>query len=1316
MLKLLEVLFLNSEKIPFLYFILSLFVISIACVAQNNTFYDPLPDNDRTFTNRAGIGRLVASSIILIIWSLLLITCQDSIELQRNILWLVAWIYATALALALILIPQQCPIFIQYCLRFSTNINAKYFMVFLVVGLLHFLILILEPIYSEDRNSIPEVNIYPSNWIFSWVIPFIITGYKRTLTPKDVPELPNSHRAENVMNAYNKNRNTSLLISFFFSFRKHLFIQFLCALAWIICDFSIIPSLFKELLSFIEDYSNDNESQLFACLYIYALLLIKVLSKLLLQRAQYIGRQTANRCQTIITIEVYGKMMDLTDGEEKGKITDLMSIDAQKVSSMIVNFLYLYSSPIQICVSIYSLYSLLDVSSIFVIIIMSLLAFLLIIWITQRYKTAHEHLMKATDKRIELLQSILNVKLLVRDRYFRKSIREARESELNKLEDRFKKSLYMELLLFILPFLVILPALCWFPSKNKLSASIAFTAFVICYNLHKAFKNLPYQIICFTQAHVSISRVEKFLNESEIVQIYSSRSDGSIGFKKATLQWPNNSNNFILKGLDVIFPPGKLSLIHGPTGCGKSALLRALLGEMKCLKGSVHFPNEIDIAYVSQTVWLQNGTIKDNILFGSDFIAKKYFEVKRICDLTFDDETEIGERGNTLSVGQKQRIALARTIYSDHNIIILDNCLSAVDSRTEKHIYEQCLMSDLMKNKTRILVTHHKKFYGVALKIFMKDGMIIKKKYLYLNSEELQHDFKEFEHEELPVIKNSDKLIKEEAKANGWVKLNVYMTYLNASSEFFWILIAILFMYTRSIQTYQVLLISEWTKVHDNDNRIFDHLMDYASLGVLEIISIIIRSFLVMCCTLSISRKLHNDLLIRILYTTIGFFDTTPIGRIMNRFSKDMELIDQILPLNIESLINSCISVILAFIVISIQGLMYLAICIIITATYMIIGIRYISISRELRRLESVNRSPMYAAFDNVIIYFNLYNECKYLDPFTDTYSFEKTIEGRSIIRAFDAKERFNKSLWDFMDCYNRSILMNWACNQWMHVYSNFIGGLFMLIIGALTIDDLSKGMDPAFAGFIFINFIKFINHINHIINAFTAVEMNMNSGKINEYLTLEEEDSNINESPAEWPAKGEIEVKNLKMQYFNDGPSVLSSISFCVSAGEKIGIVGKTGSGKSTLVKSLFRIVNPTDGQIIIDGVDISTINLYYLRKKIAIIPQNPALFNGTLKSNIDFSGLRSDDELWDVLRKAHLIEECTFNNQENDMKIEQLSLDTIIKDRGNSGCVVNFDHPYKLLQNQKPLLRKMFQNEEFEDLFAVAKLNYEERLLNIV
>ncbi|CAG8685386.1 3615_t:CDS:2, partial [Dentiscutata heterogama] len=598
---------------------------------------------------------------------------------------------------------------------------------------------------------------------------------------------------------------------------------------------------------------------------------------------------------------------------------------------------------------------------------------------------------------------------------------------------------------------------------------------------------------------------------SDIVQNYSIRNDGRIGFTNATFQWPNDSNNFTLNKLNVFFPPGKLSIIHGPTGCGKSALLKALLGEMKYLDGSVFFPNG-EIAYVSQTAWLQNGTIRENILFGSEFVynAERYFEVLRICDLnrdlsnfTFSDKKEIGERGIMLSNGQKQPdkrflifitgIALARAIYSNYNTIILDDCLSAVDSCTEKLIYEQCLMSDLMKNKTRILVTHHENSYGAALKIFMKDGMIINKE--YLKREELNPNLKESEDVVLPDIECTDKLIKEEAKAEGRVKWNVYMTYLKAS-DFFWLSIILLFIFARIFQTLQGLWIGEWTKANDNQFFLPDLLLPdsftnnitlivqylshksqnvnyylsiYALFGLLKITSMILRSFFMIKCTLSASKKLHDNLLNKILFATIKFYDTTPIGRIMNRFSKDMELIDQILPLNVESFINSCVSVVFTIIIISIRGFRFFTACIVITATYIIIGILYISTSRELKRLESVNRSPIYALFDN-------------------------TIEGLSIIRTFGAKRRFNKNLWDLIDRYNCPILMNWACNQCLHVYSSFAGGLFMLFIGALIIDDLSKEMDPAFAGFTFINTIKFSNHIIQIINTFTAVEMNMNS------------------------------------------------------------------------------------------------------------------------------------------------------------------------------------------------------------------------------
>ncbi|CAG8555369.1 7606_t:CDS:10 [Gigaspora margarita] len=1027
----------------------------------------------------------------------------------------------------------------------------------------------------------PEVNFYPRSLTFSWAIPLIITGYNQALTNEDVPKLPNSLRAENVINTYNRNRKSSLLKSFFFSFWKYLLIQFACAVAWIFVEFLITPLLFSEFLHYIEDYSNNHESNSTACLYVCGLSLLKVASNLLLQQAQYIGRQIANRCQTIITSEVHRKLMEKKEinGEEKGKITDLMSVDAQKVSSMIGNFLYFL---------------------------------ILIIWATQGYKTIHECLMKATDKRIEvineLLQSIRIVKLFAREGYFRTNIMEARDSELNILKDRMKKSIYMDFLWASLPFLMILPAFAWYTSKNELKASIAFAAIAVCGNLQKAFGDLPYQIICLIQAHVSISRVENFLKESDIVQNPSVQNNRIIGFINATFQWPNVSNGFILNKLNVLFPIGKLSLIHGPTGCGKSALLKALLGEMKCLDGSVHCPID-KVAYVSQTAWLQNGTIRNNILFGLEFFPRKYSEILCICDLkkdfsnfTFGDKTEIGERGVTLSDGQKQRIALARAIYSNYDIIILDDCLS----------------------------------------------------------EESNPNFKESEYEELPDIESSNKLIKEEAKAEGRVKFNVYMTYLKASGAF-WILITLLFIFSQSIQTLQDLLIRKLTEAYDNDYQSF----------------------------------LPNPFL-------PDFITNNFTLQYLSHESKKVKF--------------------------------YLSI-------YMMFGLLKIL-----------------------------------------------AIEGRSIIRAFGAIKRFNKNLWGLLDRYNRPIIMNWACNQCLHIYSSFAGGLFMLIIGALIINDLfSNEIDPGFAGFTFINTIKFSNHIIQIINTFIVVETNMNSvERIEEYLKLEEENLNTEERNELWPTEGKIEVQNLKVQYPNDGSSVLRTISFCASAGEKIGIIGRTGSGKSTLVKSIFRTVNPTYGQIKIDDVDISTIGLSSLREKIAIIPQNPTLFNGTLRDNIDFSGEHPDQELWEVLRKARLIEEHTSINQEGNRNVEPLTLDTNIREGGNNlshgqrqlvmlarafvnkskvmildeatanvdletdneiqktmreefkdstllciahrlRTVINYDrilvldsgyilesgHPYKLLDNRESKFREMcIQSKEFEDLFAIAKSNYKEEV----
>ncbi|RIA90254.1 P-loop containing nucleoside triphosphate hydrolase protein [Glomus cerebriforme] len=1369
---------------------------------------------------------------------------------------------------------------------------------------------------SEGRYLSPEVkcSLY-EKFTFSWINPLINKGLRKTLDENDIYELPDFDKASNVLKNFHINKKRSLLRSLFYTFRKELIVQFIYSVIWSIVLIFAPPYFLRKILLYVQNYPNNgDETQVTAYFYVIGLFLGTLIPSLCFQQALFIGRKLGIRTQAIIVGEVYLKSLSkkdttgVTDNEETknktGKITNLMAVDAQKISELAAYIFYLYCFPLQIIICIILLYLLLGVSAL-VGVCTIIVTYPIPALINQRFATIHKRLMATTDKRIgvmnELLQAIRIIKFFAWEDQFQKKIIDARENELKEIKSRLMQWVYMGNIWMCLPLVIMLSVFMTYTKLlgNELSATVAFTALTLFNMLRHALDEGPSTIIAIIQARISVDRIENFLNESELIRQDSrpsSSNDPEIGFRNASFKWPDGSsstdnlsndnsinstihNKFTLIDLDIKFPVGKLSVICGPTGSGKTSLLMALLGELECLNGRVFLPRKVSsknfggapsgIAYVAQTAWLQNASIKDNILFGLPFDEYRYNKVLNVCALNkdleileFGDKTEIGEKGITLSGGQKQRIALARAVYSQAKIIIMDDCLSAVDAHTAKHLYEKCLMGQLMSDRTLILVTHHVRLClnGACKVVVMKDGRVVGQgtpseilsQGLLEISEEQQKTNIESVDEVQPTslnlkkvdVEGDGKLISEEERAEGIVDWNVYKIYFTASGGFlFWAFLILMFLITQIFQVGQDWWIREWSNAYTlAHNQIYDvastlssiitswsfistsqsvyntlstfslpqlvttsfnasrssddcissqtinseqvknqvdvnyYISIYVLIGVLTALFGSIRTYYMSMGSLVASRKLHEAILDKVLKAKIRFFDTTPIGRILNRFSKDMEVVDQNLSPMAMYLIYSCMATASVIFAISLVMPQFLIAGAFIAILYIIIGVYYIATSRDLKRIESIKRSPIYAAFG-------------------------ETIVGVSTIRAFGAENKLMKNMFSLVDGNNRPFIFNWACNRWLNTRVDIVAGLMSLATGAIIIYRLSKGMDPGLAGFALTYALNFSGHLLWVLRMYALQEMNMNSvERIREYMELEEEPPRVIEGhrpPPEWPFKGEIKVNNLVMQYAPENPPVLKNVSFHIKPSEKVGIVGRTGSGKSTLALSFFRFMEPTSGQIIIDDIDISTFGLFDLRSRLTIIPQDPVLFSGTLRSNLDPFCKYDDVELWNALKRTHLIDEENKSSSSSETEFleggiksnEHLkqnhfnwSLDVFVSENGSNfsqgqrqlialaralvrrskliimdeatasvdfktdkmiqetirqefkdstllciahrirtvvdydkilvldaGRIVEFDHPYLLIQNPKSVFRAMCEKSgEFIELVEIAKIKY--------
>lgn len=674
---------------------------------------------------------------------------------------------------------------------------------------------------------------------------------------------------------------------------------------------------------------------------------------------------------------------------------------------------------------------------------------------------------------------------------------------------------------------------------KELTAPIAFTSITIFNDLRFSLTVIPETVTRLFETFISLNRIDKFLTEDEIATKHPASSDVIIGFQDATIVWPGKTGNdsevpgyeqdvFMLKDLDVIFPNNKLSLICGPTGSGKTLIMLSLLGETETQRGRVLFPrttyaNNLDdsafitsihtsedadiipehwilqhaVAYVSQTAWLQNDSIKNNILFGLPFVRRRYKAVLTACALDKDvdyledgDETEIGEKGITLSGGQKARVALARAVYSRAQNVLMDDVLSAVDAHTAKHLYKKCLTGRLMDNRTQILITHHVNLciQGSSYVAFVKNGGIqlsgspieLKKenKLALIFEENLKLDDYEEEEEIVQEIDTSAQekkkakiLVEDENRASGTVKLRLYRLYFKLLGNWvFWTFIVLSIVGARCLDISSSWWLKKWAQSYEttsgtipstnflvsqinnmastpaiaSEQKHKDSLNKYLVVYVLFNMSYTVVAIVRQCATflggIKVSRKLYTMLLDRVLHAPLRFFDTTPVGRIVNRFANDFETIDSSVP---SDFINFCVqwTVVLSIFLVATFVLPALAILMITVALINVyFGFKFVTASMELKRMDSVSRSPLFTLFS-------------------------ETIVGVTTIRAFGMTQHFMQEMLRRVDTNARPMFYIWTMSRWVSPRISIMGALIAFVTGAAILLNLDH-LDAATAGF----------------------------------------------------------------------------------------------------------------------------------------------------------------------------------------------------------------------------------------------------------
>ncbi|XP_034678524.1 ABC transporter C family member 3-like [Vitis riparia] len=1155
----------------------------------------------------------------------------------------------------------------------------------------------------ESNKSKGEATVTPfskagffSLLTFSWIGPLIAEGNKKTLDLEDVPQLDTSNSVVGVFPAFsNKLQCDSGGSSGVTTLKLVKALIFACWAEILLTAFLV---LVNTLASYVGPYLIDtfvqylngrrefkNEGYLLAMAFFVA----KLVECLTVRHWFFRLQQVGIRIRAVLITMIYNKGLTLScqskQGHSTGEIINFMSVDAERIG----DFSWFMHDPwmliVQVTLALLILYKNLGLASVaafFATVIVMLTNVPLGKW----QEKFQDKLMESKDKRMkatsEILRNMRILKLQGWEMKFLSKIVDLRKNETGWLKKYLYTSAVTTFVFWGAPTFVSVATfgtcmLLGIPLESgKILSSLA--TFRI---LQEPIYGLPDLISMIAQTKVSLDRIASFLRlddlPSDVIErLPKGSSDTAIEIVDGNFSWDLSSPNPTLKDINLRVYRGMRVAVCGTVGSGKSSLLSCMLGEVPKISGILQLCGTK--AYVAQSPWIQSGKIEENILFGKEMDRERYERVLDACSLkkdlevlSFGDQTVIGERGINMSGGQKQRIQIARALYQNADIYLFDDPFSAVDAHTGTHLFKECLLG-LLGSKTVIYVTHQVEFLPAAdLILVMKDGRVTQagKYNEILNS---GTDFMELVgahkkalsalnsveagslSEKLSIHEDSDniggtsevvekeenrggqngkaeeidgpkgQLVQEEEREKGKVGLWVYWKYIRTAYGGalvpFILLSQILFQLLQIGSNYWMAWASPVSDDVKPAVRGSTLIIVYVALAVGSSFCVLSRAMLLVTAGYKTATILFNKMHLCVFRAPMSFFDATPSGRILNRASTDQSTIDTTMPMQVGAFAFQLIQLLGIIAVMSQVAWQVFIVFIPVIATCIWYQQYYIPSARELSRLAGVCKAPV-------------------------IQHFSETIAGSMTIRSFDQESRFRDTNMKLVDGYirpkfNIAGAMEWLCFRLdMLSSATFAFSLVFLI-------SVPEGViDPGIAGLavtygLNLNMIQawVMWNLCNMENKIISVE------RILQYTSIPSEPPLVieeNRLACSWPSHGEVDIQDLQVRYAPHMPLVLRGLTCTFLGGMKTGIVGRTGSGKSTLIQTLFRIVEPAAGQIMIDGTNISSIGLHDLRSRLSIIPQDPTMFEGTVRSNLDPLEEYSDEQIWEALDKCQLGDE---------------------------------------------------------------------------
>ncbi|CAH1183163.1 unnamed protein product [Phaedon cochleariae] len=1174
----------------------------------------------------------------------------------------------------------------------------------------------------KKKNRYDDSNIV-FRLFFCWLLPFFYMGYKRELTEDDMNDHRKAHDAgklgDRMEAAWNKQlmknkKDPSLIKAILSVFLPEVLGLFLIVS---ICEGSRLlqPLLISQLLAFYDNNEieqNKNDAYLYAGLIVLTAL-IAVFS---IHYYQLRIAQVGIKVRIVMCSLIYRKALRLNQSAladtTVGQMVNLLSNDVGRFETG-MNFLHhLWLAPLETFLVMYLCYNEVGYTGL-VGTAFLLLSIPVQSWLGKKTSQMRLNVAIRTDERVRLMNEIIAgvqvIKMYTWEKPFTKLVEVVRAREIKYI--RFTsviRAILMSCGLVLNRAAVFLCIVVYVLTGNVLTSAYCFTMTSFYRILASVTMFLPMAISTIAEMMISVRRIKQFLLYDELdadtswhLDSSNSLSNGSlkpsnsgtvgIRLKRVSAKWLKTNPENNLSDIDMSVRPGDLIAVVGPVGTGKTTLLNLILGELKPSDGSVQVKGSI--SYASQEPWLFGGTLRQNILFGQPFDQKKYDEVVRVCALERDfalfpygDKTLSGERGVSLSGGQRARINLARAVYKEADIYLLDDPLSAVDAHVGKQLFDECI-SSYLANKCVILVTHQLQYLKKVKRIYLlEEGRVLvtgsyddfrntDSKFsklledLEVEEEEIRRKSKMVEAEgKKEDTEGPAQVLKKEEKGVGNISWWVYKSYMKAGGNILkFIFVVLAFIISQMLDSMAEYFITFWVNINQDSKNNSTEILQrgylqndssqlfsdtenmfntsenplpiqqlvprdepivwwlsflftsdytviyYAILFLLIVIFAFSRSIVFYSWCITAASRMHNKMFNNIVYSPMSFFNNNPSGRILNRFSKDIGSLDEVLPMTLLDTMQIGLSVLSISVVIGSLSVWILVPTIFILTLFYFMRVFYLETSRDVKRIDSITRSPIFTHLT-------------------------ASLQGLTTIRAFGAEEVLKIEFDGYQNTNSAASFMFLGASRTFGFWLDFLCVVYVACVLAILLFLKSE----TFGGNIGLALTQTMGLMGMFqwgMRQWSEMENQMTSvERVQEYADLKpESEGSVRDPPKHWPEMGAVEFRDMSLRYSPEQPFVLRNLSFRVNAGEKVGIVGRTGAGKSSLIQALFRLAS-IEGSILIDEVDTKTVSLKTLRSKISIIPQEPVLFSGTLRKNLDPFDEYKDEILWDALEQVEL------------------------------------------------------------------------------